>query len=272
MNPDISEFSYGYALTETLIGTLPFRLRAAPIFPSLSDEGKPGGGYDAEIPFPGFPLFLQFKLSHRMVRHSALEAQLGLLSTPFFRMHLRPTKHSQQHPMLLDLEATGAHVFYATPHFDSPAELNDAYVNRKVFERSVFFRPSEIGNLPDDDHHHVSFKNGHPAYLCSDDPRMIRESGTDKNRFLTDVEEGYWKSERILPKEESIRSWNERLISIIEKHRRYFRWYGDNTVTVLRNRSPANAFAYLARTFFGCNIIVLAPEEDSSEIRSDRSF
>lgn len=265
MSPDISEFSYGYALTETLISSLPFRLRAAPIFPSLNDEGKPGGGYDVQIPFPGFPLFLQFKLSHKMVRHSAFEAKNGLLAAPFFRMHLRPTKHSQQHPMLLALEGTGAPVFYAAPHFDTPAELNDAYIKRSVVERSVFFRPSEIGALPDDGEHHVSFKDGYPVYLCSDEPRMVRESGIERKRFFEDLEEGFWRYEHILPTEESVQSWNERLIAIVKTHRAHFRWYGDRSVNALRGRPPINALAYLARTFFGCNVIVLAPKEDGSD-------
>lgn len=265
MSPDISEFSYGYALTETLISAVPFPIRAAPIFPSLIDEGKPGGGYDVEIPFAGFPLFLQFKLSHKMVRDSAFEAQQGLMTTPFYRMHLRPTKHSQQHPMLLALEASGAAVFYAAPHFDTPAELNDAYVSGQVVQRSVFFRPSEIGALPDDRDHHVTFKDGHPVYLCSDDPRMFREDGTSRGQFLDDLAEGYWRYERIHPKDESVRSWNERLIAIVEKHRWHFRWYGDNTANVLRNRRPINTLAYLARTFFGCNVLVVAPKEGGGE-------
>lgn len=265
MSPDISEFSYGYALTETLISAVPFPIRAAPIFPSLIDEGKPGGGYDVEIPFAGFPLFLQFKLSHKMVRDSAFEAQQGLMTTPFYRMHLRPTKHSQQHPMLLALEASGAAVFYAAPHFDTPAELNDAYVSGQVVQRSVFFRPSEIGALPDDRDHHITFKDGHPVYLCSDDPRMVREDGTSRRQFLDDLAEGYWRYERILPKDESVRLWNERLIAIVEKHRWHFRWYGDNTANVLRTRRPINTLAYLARTFFGCNVLVVAPRDGGSE-------
>lgn len=265
MTPDISEFSYGYALTETLISSVPRAIRAAPIFPSLIDEGKPGGGYDVKIPFAGFPLFLQFKLSHKMVRDSALEAQLGLMTTPFYRMHLRPTKHSQQHPMLLALEASGAAVYYAAPHFDTPAELNDAYINGQVAQRSVFFSPSEIGALPDDRDHHVTFKNGHPVYLCSEDPRMVREDGTNREKFFDDLAEGYRRYERILPKDESVRSWNERLIAIVEKHRWHFRWYGDNTANALRNRSPVNALAYLACTFFGCNVLVVAPREAGSE-------
>ncbi len=267
MNPDISEFSYGYALTETLITSVPHPIRAAPIFPSLIDEGKPGGGYDVKIPFVGFPLFLQFKLSHKMVRDSAFEAQRGLMTTPFYRMHLRPTKHSQQHPMLLALEASGVAVYYAAPHFDTPAELNNAYIKGKVVQRSVFFRPSEIGDLPDDRAHHVTFKNGHPVYLCSDDPRIVREGsdGTNCVEFLDDLAKGYWRYERILPEDESVRSWNERLIAIVEEHHRHFRWYDDNTVNALRNKYPLNALAYLARTFFGCNVLVIAPRDEGNE-------
>ena len=265
MSPDISEFSYGYALTETLINAVPYPIRAAPIFPSLIDEGKSGGGYDVEIPFVGFPLFLQFKLSHKMVRDSAFEAQRGLMTTPFYRMHLRPTKHSQQHPMLLDLEASGAVVYYAAPHFDTPAELNDAYISGQVVQRSVFFRPSEIGVLPDDGDHHVTFKNGCPVYLCSDNPRMVREDGVEHKKFFDDLAEGYWRHERINPKNDSIRSWNERLIAIVEKHRWHFNWYGSNTSDALRNKPPINTLAYLARTFFGCNVLVIAPQDTGSE-------
>lgn len=64
MQPDISEFSYGYALTEEFIFRSGMPLRAAPLFPSLLSEGKTGGGFDVSIPFVGYPLFLQFKLSH----------------------------------------------------------------------------------------------------------------------------------------------------------------------------------------------------------------
>ena len=75
-----SEFSYGYCLTEDLIvgqGTL---LTAAPVFPSLVEEGQPGFGYDVRLNRPGTPLFLQFKLVHQMVRGTANEAKGGIFS------------------------------------------------------------------------------------------------------------------------------------------------------------------------------------------------
>jgi hypothetical protein len=66
MNPDFSEFSYGYAVTEELVASLKATVVAAPIFPSLYEEGKKGGGYDVKIPLSGKPIFLQFKLSNHL--------------------------------------------------------------------------------------------------------------------------------------------------------------------------------------------------------------
>jgi hypothetical protein len=42
-------------------------LKVAPVFPSLIQEGRTGGGYDVLLE-PGFPLFLQFKISQYMAR------------------------------------------------------------------------------------------------------------------------------------------------------------------------------------------------------------
>ena len=67
MKPQISEFSYGYALTDELIHWHGTNLTAAPIFPSLYQEGQVGGGYDLMLQRPGLPLFLQFKLADCMV-------------------------------------------------------------------------------------------------------------------------------------------------------------------------------------------------------------
>jgi hypothetical protein len=69
----ISEFSYGYALTEELANGSLGQLIAAHVFPSLIQEGRAGGGYDVQLPFRGRPLFLQFKLSDSMRTSRARE-------------------------------------------------------------------------------------------------------------------------------------------------------------------------------------------------------
>lgn len=265
MHPDISEFSYGYALTETLISAFPGGLRAAPVFPSLLDEGRPGGGYDVHLPFTGFPLFLQFKLSHRMVRDTALEAQLGVLIPPFYRMHLRPMKHSQQHPMLLELEATGSAVYYVAPYFHKPAELNDAYTRREVVQRSIFINPAAIGPLPDFDNHHVSFKRGAPTYLCSSDPRILREQERGEELFKKELLTYFHQRDLLEPTEESARKWADRLEGIVRGRSPYIEWIDAEKLSMLQDRNPLARFSYLARTFFGCHVIQVAPPEADAE-------
>jgi hypothetical protein len=90
--PEISEFSYGFALTNELVGWL--ELSVAPIFPSLIEEGKIGGGYDVKLDRPGAPLYLQFKRSEYMVRSWTKECRIvrdqrGQLNVPFFRFPVR---------------------------------------------------------------------------------------------------------------------------------------------------------------------------------------
>ncbi len=172
MKPMISEFSYGYALTEELARGIVGRLIGAPIFPSLYQEGQPGGGYDVQLPRRGAPLFLQFKLSHYMNRSTA--AEWDAYSSPYYRIYLRARRHSSQHDLLQQWEARGYEVYYAAPIFHTSEELDAAYRTRLVFDKSAFFRPNDIGPLPDDDEHYVVF---HPferiALFCSGQRRKI---------------------------------------------------------------------------------------------------
>ena len=114
MKPDITEFSYGYALVEQISRNNAFQITAAPFLPSLIQEGQQFG-YDVAVQFGGVPLFLQFKLSDFLARSNAKEAnRLGL---PYYRMHIRSASNSNQHAMLLGLESSGEAVFYAARCF-----------------------------------------------------------------------------------------------------------------------------------------------------------
>ena len=183
MKPDISEFSYGYALTSEIVQLYGASLVGAPVFPSLIDEGSLG--YDLELPVAGKPIFFQFKLSDHMVRSTAQGA--NKMPVPHYRMHLRPLKHSRQHDLLLALEKRGHIVFYAAPQFHRPDELNDAYAMREVVQRSAFFRPNAIGSLPDQHEHFVCFNGSLPhGYLCSEPVAVDRVHPEVALKTLTD--------------------------------------------------------------------------------------
>jgi hypothetical protein len=170
MKPEMSEFSYGFALTNELIALPGAHVVAAPEFPSLQKEGKPGGGYDVKIPF-GSPLFLQFKLSHRLERTNCKE--YALMGGPYFRWHLHALRHSAQHDLLMELEGRGNEVYYVAPAFYQTAELNEHYLSKQIVNNSVGFRPGDIGLLPDEDPHYVVFNSRLAAYRCSNDPSPV---------------------------------------------------------------------------------------------------
>lgn len=179
MHSDFSEFSYGYAVTEELATKNNAKVIGAPRFPSLYEEGKTGG-YDVNIPFRGKPVFLQFKLSDYLERRNAREFRNGVMTVPYYRMHLRPERHSDQHQLLRDLESSGESVFYIAPEFHLPAELNQYYLDKSVVVNSAAFAPSDIGPLPDRDEHYIAFERQRPlGYFCSDTPKEIPKTSLE---------------------------------------------------------------------------------------------
>ena len=159
---EFSEFSYGFALTDSLLATIAKRIGSAPVFPSLIQEGKVGGGYDVKIPASPVPIFLQFKIPQVLVRRSKHMPSGYVL--PYYRMPLR-TKQPNQHQMLLTLEADKpeALILYASPLFHEIADLDDHFIGKLVHAHSAFIEPSRIGAL-DDKPHHVSYQPNALSY------------------------------------------------------------------------------------------------------------
>jgi hypothetical protein len=168
MKPNISEFSYGYALTSELVDQFGLKRAGAPYFPSLKAEGK-SGGFDVQL--PGLPVFLQFKLSDILTTKNAKDqVTLGL---PYYRFHLRALKYSKQHDHLLTLEQCGNLVYYVAPRFHEPRELNGAFTSTRVLVQSAFLAPSAIGALPDQDAHSVSFAASSTKAVLRSAPREL---------------------------------------------------------------------------------------------------
>ena len=252
MRPEISEFSYGYALTENLIaGT---SVVAAPVFPSLRSEGQ-AGGYDVRIPFPVRPLFLQFKLSHYLFGRNARERRAGLFTSPFYRMYLYPLRHSQQHNMLLALEQSGNLVFYATPAFHTASKLNSAYLRRQVIYRSVFFSPSAIGDLPDNDEHYIAFQWRGRAFRFSKEPQEV--SDKVEGGQLEEVIRAHLYSFEPKQKEVLLEELSAQMMKILHAFREEYRLFTLLELRTLREIPLKERAAYLARVYFGCELFLV---------------
>lgn len=161
-----SEFSYGFALTSEIITRSKADLVKAPEFPNLKKEGKVG--YDLKLEWPLLTLLLQFKSVNAMTTNRAKESHV--IKPEFYRMHLRAANVSKQHALLMNHQKKGGSaVYYAAPGFYEALDFDRFYQAGKLIEASAFFRPLDIGKLPDDGNHHVSFRRDSPvAYRCSE--------------------------------------------------------------------------------------------------------
>ena len=260
MKPDFSEFSYGYAVTEELVSLHRASLIAAPMFPSLYDEGQPGGGYDVQIPISGRPVFLQFKLSDQLERTNSKEHKSGLLGVPYYRMHIRPAKHSDQHKLLLDLEASGETVFYIAPEFHLPAELNLFYLSRTVVLNSAAYSPQAIGPMPDADEHYVVFERGAAmGYRCSDEAKEVLKFSLSQG--LESVLNQREKKSRTLG-ESGLRDISQRMLDVLARGEKRIRNRAKSIDIpglrkIVDGRSPVESIGYMARTFFDAELLIL---------------
>jgi hypothetical protein len=184
MKPNLSEFSYGFAVVNEWLGTLG-PLTAAPVFPSLIEEGK-SGGYDVKLALPGVALFLQFKRSDYLQLSTAREFKKGGISLPYYRMKITSSKDSKQHGMLVALDIRPNIVFYAAPLFHTIEELDDAYLLGRVRQRSFFMRPSQIGSFTDKEPHYACF-DGTTSKVFSEPKDVPAYSAEQVDKLLKDL-------------------------------------------------------------------------------------
>lgn len=259
MRAFFSEFSYGFALTyeiaEAFHDVLP-----APRFPSLREEGQAGGGFDVNLDVPGMPLFIQFKVSEHMERASAKEWEH--FGQQYYRFKLHARRHSDQHQMLLDLEAHGNLVYYAAPTFHFAEDLNEAFRDRAVFDRTIFVRPMDLGPLPTNDEHCVAFLPGDHTGQMFSEPRTIRIAAEGKG-FREDLQRQRERSKRRRINRESLESLASEMEEIAGS-RLQFRQERRAARTAV-DMSPLERVAYLARTYFDAEMFVFQPERNVGE-------
>ena len=255
MRPDISEFSYGYAVTDELIHWHGIGLTAAPVFPSLYREGQQGGGYDVMLQGPGLPLFLQFKLSDCMVTNRAREAQQGLLRVPFYRMHLRPARHSMQHRMLLQLDRSGQEVYYCAPAFHKQYELNRFFLDHLILDSSLRIRPSHIGELPDQGDHYLAFQLHGPCFFCSE-PHKI-EGKVDPEYFSSAIQQAFKERAETALLPEQLAGLASVLAEISQERIKTFPVLGEDLLALIEDKPAIDQIAFYSEFFLGCRFFIV---------------
>jgi hypothetical protein len=252
MEARLTEFSYGYCVTEELANQSGSGFKAAPYFPSLYSEGKTGGGFDVQI---GSALFLQFKLSEELTRRSAKETQKGLLEPTFFRFWLQRRDRSAQHKMLIELERQGSQVFYIAPEFADINSLDQAYNGVGVVTRSAMFSPTDIGPLPDDKYHSVAFKADAVSGWFLSDPKPVKLQRSDD--LVSMALRGYSVTGPRSENASNVLDWLSSLAGQMKQIVQHNTGKAPGTPNRL-DRGPLEDVAYLARTHFGCELFLFA--------------
>jgi hypothetical protein len=176
MKSELSEFSYGFALTHEL-ATSYLDLVATPRLPTLRNEGA-SGGYDVELPARSWALFLQFKVAQHMLRRNAIH--FDDLGSPHYRFPIRPSSCSQQHELLISLseEVGSEHVHYVVPLFHEIDALDQHFRQGQVATSSLFLPVDEVGRYDDVKEHWVAFGIAGMPVVVTSEPRTLRKSAT----------------------------------------------------------------------------------------------
>lgn len=257
MRPAISEFSFGYAITEALCKRLKGSIVGAPIFPSLKEEGGEDGGFDLSLKRKiGFPLFLQFKLTDKMVRSDVIELKKlpGKIITPFYRLHLMPAKLSKQHELLLKLDDGKNHVYYVGPFFHEENEFNKFYSDETILDSSFFIRPRSIGKLPDDEKHHISIEyKAKQGFLFSNTPG--KEVGVNSSdQLISEIEQAIMAEETDV--EEQIKLACKKMIDILKSNT------GKDIESFYSNEEPNfGLLQTISGIYFGALVLLITKEK-----------
>ncbi len=259
MKASFSEFSFGYALTDELVNSYRRLLYAAPRFPSLLEEGGSEGGYDVQLNAQGHFLFLQFKLSDYMMRRSA--GQWHHYREEYYRFSVMPLRRSEQHNLLLALEARYALVFCAAPAFYLVEDLNEGFLGKDIASRTTFVVPSIIGPLPDNGDHHVTFDlHGQRLRLWSE-PKVL-EGHAFGPEFMDQV------NARVRNREPQIIG-NEAFISLSNDLKAILAQQGELSPYAARQLEtlpPLQRAVHISRTYFDSELLIVRTQHDSNNV------
>ena len=158
MNPEFSEFSYGFAFTHEFVNRNP-GLDAAPELPSLIREAETGT--DLKLGYQGHPKYFQFKLSAYLNRKNAIHWCDHRESHYRVRITTRPRPNREpgtdQHSNLIRLAKDVDEVFYVAPKFHTQDEFNRLFLGGQITNNSLWAPLRDLHPVSDGEPHYLTF-------------------------------------------------------------------------------------------------------------------
>ena len=124
-----------------------------------------------------------------------------------------------------------------------------------IIANSIFISPNEIGNLPDENEHFVSFKPGESVYLFSE-PKIIREYLEKSDSFSTMITNRFEKREKKY-NPQILQSFANQLKNIVIRNYKFDEKFRVSNLNKLEDMNPLRQIGYLSRNFFNSEFIVI---------------
>jgi hypothetical protein len=249
MRSELSEFSYGFAITAELRDLFWPWVVEAPVFPTLRNEARLG--WDVSFPVVGRSIFLQFKVAEAMTRRSAAEWNDYL--APYYRFPLHRLSRSNQHNLLRTLALTEPFVFYVGPRFYRLPEFNGYYRGATVANESAWIPLLSLPTISDDLQHHITYRTGLDVRFASPEAEPIGKTfdGEGWRAYLRNA----LLKER---KEMTIETFGHLRATLLDVLGRERVPYKPELATdVMEAFQVFKDIAYLSRTFFGAEFLLV---------------
>ena len=174
MRSEFSETQFVFGIVREMADGLKPDVMGMPIFPTLVEEGRKGGGFDVAFKDGINPYFFQFKIAEKLIGHKARESAY-FSGSPYYRFNIYPSGISRQNSLLTDLSNDEKNnVFYCAPAFTSLNNFRKAYTQKSILNNSVFVDIREI-NIPTDNETHSVCYQVDPVekYIVCSEPKEI---------------------------------------------------------------------------------------------------
>jgi hypothetical protein len=122
----------------------------------------------------------------------------------------------------------------------------------------MFFRPSTIGPLPDDDEHSVSFEGSGVAWLCSE-PKQLEGPFVGPEVLEKALADELPGRSTFDGSRESLEAMSDQLLRIVRE-----RGLGAKSLDEFQidDRLPRHQIAYLSRAYFASEILLVRRREE----------
>lgn len=158
VEPEFSEFQFGYGLTRELDnGRWPLTPTGVPFFPTQPQEDDLG--FDMGVSAGVWTLFIQFKRANKLTRSNA--KQWDSYRGEYFRFPVEVSDDSRepdQHGTLVKLGRQFPHTYYVAPEFIVWRDY-ERYARREQINRNAAFLRCGSAPAPyDGERHHICYR------------------------------------------------------------------------------------------------------------------